>query len=223
MLYLILCLSVLGTGGVLANSVPVDELSLSNGAYLYDLYCSECHGVNTSEQGYGPNAGNETEQEYDFSELIDIAQDTNSPKTEATHDSWPDWVKYPKEQGRENEFAARSEILNEITQVIDEAYGIEPEQAETEIEIEIEADFAEATEYEQSTDSTGVFDPIPGVTNLADPQSYFYGYSEDEMFNSIANGTGESMPGWRIELGSDESIWDLVNYIRSFWSEDWLY
>ena len=43
------------------------------------------------------------------------------------------------------------------------------------------------------------------------------------MFNSIANGTGESMPGWRIELGSDESIWDLVNYIRSFWSEDWLY
>ena len=29
------------------------------------------------------------------------------------------------------------------------------------------------------------------------------------------------MPGWRTELGSDEAIWDLVNYIRSLWGEEW--
>jgi mono/diheme cytochrome c family protein len=44
------------------------------------------------------------------------------------------------------------------------------------------------------------------------------------MFNSIAYGAGgAAMPGWQIELGSDEAIWDLVNYIRSYWGEEWLY
>jgi mono/diheme cytochrome c family protein len=64
---------------------------------------------------------------------------------------------------------------------------------------------------------------MPGATNLADPVSYFYGTSEEEMFESIAEGTGEAMPGFRTELGGDEAIMDVVNYIRSFWGEEWLY
>jgi mono/diheme cytochrome c family protein len=63
----------------------------------------------------------------------------------------------------------------------------------------------------------------PGATDLANPQTFFYGTTEEEVFNSIAKGTGAAMPGWRTEMGSDEDVWDIVNYIRSFWSKAWLY
>ena len=66
------------------------------------------------------------------------------------------------------------------------------------------------------------FNPVAGATDLSKPQTFYYGTSEEEVFKSIANGTGAAMPGWRTELGSDEAIWDVVRYIRSFWSEDWL-
>ena len=69
----------------------------------------------------------------------------------------------------------------------------------------------------------GSFNRQAGATDLSDPQTFFYGTSEEEVFNSIAEGTGAAMPGWHTDMGSEEDIWDVVNYIRSFWDEAWLY
>jgi mono/diheme cytochrome c family protein len=222
--YLTLSLSLLCSGVVLANPVPADDESLANGAFLYDLYCAGCHGVSTSEQGYGFNAGSELEQEYDFSDLIDEAQAQNA--LPGKDNAWPDWVEYPDWEPGDNESALKSEILYDLTAAIDDAYGIEPDSGSSSEYVAPQTDFFESLPSEQTIDSNGAgaFDPAPGVTNLASPYLYFYGTSEEDMFNSIAYGAGgAAMPGWQIELGSDEAIWDLVNYIRSYWGEEWLY
>lgn len=224
--YLTLSLSLLCSGVVLANPVPADDESLANGAFLYDLYCAGCHGVSTSEQGYGFNAEGELAQEYDFSDLIEEAQAQNALTSK--DNAWPDWVEYPDWEPGDNESALKSEILYDLTEAIDDAYGIEPDSGSSSEYVAPQTEFFESLPSEQMTDSAGAgagaFDPAPGVTNLAAPYLYFYGTSEEDMFNSIANGAGgAAMPGWQIELGSDEAIWDLVNYIRSYWGEEWLY
>ena len=64
-------------------------------------------------------------------------------------------------------------------------------------------------------DGRAQVDVISDATDLTDPEAYYSGSSEQEIFNSIANGAGVAMPAWRTQLGSDESIWDVVNFIRS--------
>ena len=64
-------------------------------------------------------------------------------------------------------------------------------------------------------DGRAQVDVISDATDLTDPQAYYSGSSEQEIFNSIANGAGVAMPAWRAQLGSDQSIWDVVNFIRS--------
>lgn len=68
-------------------------------------------------------------------------------------------------------------------------------------------------------DGRAQMDVISDATDLTDPEAYYSGSSEQEIFNSIANGAGVAMPAWRAQLGSDESIWDLVNFIRSLQGE----
>ncbi len=68
-------------------------------------------------------------------------------------------------------------------------------------------------------DGRAQLDVISDATDLTDPEAYYSGNSPQDIFNSVANGTGVAMPGWRAQLGSDEAIWDLVNFIRSLWAE----
>ena len=63
---------------------------------------------------------------------------------------------------------------------------------------------------------------MPDATDLLDPESFVYGTSEIELFANIADGTGPTMPGFREVLGEEEAIWDIVNYIRSLWGENYV-
>jgi len=68
-------------------------------------------------------------------------------------------------------------------------------------------------------DGRAQMDVISDATDLTDPEAYYSGSSEQEIFNSIANGAGVAMPAWRSQLGSDDAVWDMVNFIRSLQSE----
>ncbi len=69
-------------------------------------------------------------------------------------------------------------------------------------------------------DGRAQVDVISDATDLTDPDAYYNGSSEDDMYNSIAHGAGVGMPPWKDQLKTDEAIWDLVNLIRSWWSEE---
>lgn len=64
-------------------------------------------------------------------------------------------------------------------------------------------------------DGRAQVDVISDATDLTDPDAYYSGTTDQDIFNSIANGAGVAMPAWRSQLGSDEAIWDVVRFIRS--------
>jgi len=45
-------------------------------------------------------------------------------------------------------------------------------------------------------------------------QTWIYGSSDAQIFNSIAEGRGKGMPAWGTKLPNDQ-IWRLVSYIKS--------
>ena len=69
-------------------------------------------------------------------------------------------------------------------------------------------------------DGRAQMDIISDATDLTDPEAYYNGSGEQDIYNSIALGAGVGMPPWREQLKSEEAVWDLVNFIRSLWSED---
>jgi mono/diheme cytochrome c family protein len=68
-------------------------------------------------------------------------------------------------------------------------------------------------------DGRAQLDVISDATDLTQPTYYYSGSSDQEIFNSIANGAGVAMPAWRAQLGSDTAVWDLVYYVKSLWEE----
>ena len=67
-------------------------------------------------------------------------------------------------------------------------------------------------------DGRAQVDVISDATDLTDPDAYYSGTSEQEIYDSIAFGAGVAMPGWESQLKSEEEIWHLVNFIRSLWT-----
>jgi mono/diheme cytochrome c family protein len=198
------------------NPVYPDETSISNGAQLYDVYCSECHGRDTTSaysRMYAPDARAADEH----SKAVDLAQRKEPIKESAEEPipvvkekaPWPKWADRP-DPDAEAPPDPKQETIAELTAVIDEAHGISPTP-------EKDKEPGKAS----TASEAAPFEPTPGATNLADPTAYFYGTSEEEMFNNIANGTGTTMVGLRDELGTDNAIWDVINYLRSFWGEEW--
>ena len=204
-----LCLCLFGAAQAHANPVVANEYSISNGAQLYELYCSECHGqeVTGNGQDYGPDQANPGE---DYTELVEIVREDESAQLIPVpeEEKWPEWADRPDPHTVEKP-NTKTEVLNTLTAVIEGVHDAKPGRS--------------ASADPTVPDRADAFDPVPGATNLADPTVYFHGTSEQEVFNSIATGTGAAMSGWRAKLGSDQAIWDVVNYIRSFWGEDWLY
>jgi len=220
---LVPCLVLLCSRGVVANPVYPDEQSLENGAQLYDLYCSECHGIATVDVNEQQYESDDLYAEDGYSEPIELIpeQETALPLPKPDTFKWPEWAERP-DPNADKPLDPRAQTAAELTALINEAHGITPE-SDSGSGPGPESTSPEDAAAIAATDDDAVFDPLPGATNLADPTAYFYGTSEQEMFDSIANGTGVAMVGWREELGSDEAIWDLINYLRSFWSEEWQY
>jgi mono/diheme cytochrome c family protein len=81
-----------------------------------------------------------------------------------------------------------------------------------------------ATVYKQyctechGQDGRAEIDVISDATDLTDPDAYYSGSDEQDIYNSIAFGAGVAMPGWQ-ETIADDDITHLVNFIRSLWDQ----
>ncbi len=65
-----------------------------------------------------------------------------------------------------------------------------------------------------------LIDVIANATDLTNPKRWFSGTTEGEIFRSIRDGAGVSMPPFSMQMKKEEDMWHLVNYIRSLWPKD---
>ncbi len=55
---------------------------------------------------------------------------------------------------------------------------------------------------------------------MTDPEAYYNGASQQDMFKSILNGAGVGMPPWNMQIKDQTDMWHLVNFIRSLWTQE---
>jgi cbb3-type cytochrome c oxidase subunit III len=67
-------------------------------------------------------------------------------------------------------------------------------------------------------DGKATVDVVADATDLTSPKFWKNGTTDGEIFRSIREGQGASMPTFKNQL-KEEDIWHLVNYIRSLWPE----
>lgn len=198
--------------GTSANPVPADEQSLTSGADLFGFHCTQCHGWDPADEHAGLYAVDPADEDIDFTELIDIDQDSQGPAEE----EWPEWAELPDPGEKAYNAREREAILAELTGAIDNAYGTGEDSLERAFD-DAELEFEAAGLTPQYMDKA-----YPGATDLTQPQAYYYGVSDFDLYEIISRGTDNGMPAFSVELGSDEAIWDLINYIRSLWGEEWV-
>src|SRR5580698_9041449 len=68
-------------------------------------------------------------------------------------------------------------------------------------------------------DGKSLVDVIANATDLTNPKAYRSGTSVGEIFRSIRDGAGESMPPFAEKVSKEEDLWHLTNYLRSLWPE----
>jgi len=66
-------------------------------------------------------------------------------------------------------------------------------------------------------DGKAQVDVVADATDLTSPDAYKSGTSEGEIFRSIRDGAGETMPPFKTQITGDTDLWHLVNYIHSLW------
>ena len=69
-------------------------------------------------------------------------------------------------------------------------------------------------------DGKAQIDVVANATNLTNPEKYFHGTTEGEIFRSIRDGAGIDMPAYKTQIQKEEDLWHLVNFVRSLWPED---
>lgn len=69
-------------------------------------------------------------------------------------------------------------------------------------------------------DGKAQIDVIADATDLTEPEAYYNGSSEGEIFHSIRDGAGVAMPPYSFQINEEADIWHLVNFIRSLWPAD---
>jgi mono/diheme cytochrome c family protein len=79
--------------------------------------------------------------------------------------------------------------------------------------------FAQSCSPCHGPDGKSQVDVIGNATDLTSPRDYKSGTSDGEIFRSIRDGAGDSMPSFRSQLAGDSDIWDLVNFVHSLWPE----
>ena len=69
------------------------------------------------------------------------------------------------------------------------------------------------------SDGKSQVDVVADATDLTAPKEWKSGISEGEIFRSIRDGQGASMPSFRTQIRKEEDLWHMVNFIRSLWPE----
>jgi gamma-glutamylputrescine oxidase len=73
--------------------------------------------------------------------------------------------------------------------------------------------------FRLSADGKSQVDVIANATDLTDPKAFHSGVSAGEIYRSIRDGAGESMPPFSEKVTKEQDLWDMVNYLRSLWPE----
>lgn len=68
-------------------------------------------------------------------------------------------------------------------------------------------------------DGKAQVDVVADATDLTSPAAFKSGSSDGEIFRSIRDGAGETMPPFKTQIDGETSLWHLVNYIHSLWPE----
>ena len=67
------------------------------------------------------------------------------------------------------------------------------------------------------SDGKAQIDVVANATDLTDPKAFRDGNTDGEIFRSIRDGAGASMPSFKSEIDKEEDLWRLVNFIHSLW------
>ncbi len=68
-------------------------------------------------------------------------------------------------------------------------------------------------------DGKAQVDVVANATDLTSPSDFKSGTTDGEIFHSIRDGAGESMPPFQAQITDETELWNLVNFIRSLWPE----
>lgn len=68
-------------------------------------------------------------------------------------------------------------------------------------------------------DGKSMVDVVADATDLTEPKGYRNGATDGELYRSIRDGAGASMPTFKSQIPQDEDLWHLVNYIHSLWPD----
>lgn len=68
-------------------------------------------------------------------------------------------------------------------------------------------------------DGKGQMDVIADASDLTVPKRYYNGTAVGEVYASIRDGAGESMPAFLEQLQQEDDLWHLVNFVQSLWPE----
>jgi mono/diheme cytochrome c family protein len=68
-------------------------------------------------------------------------------------------------------------------------------------------------------DGKATVDVVADATDLTDPKVWKSGAAEGEIYRSIRDGQGASMPAFKTQIKQPDDLWHLVNFIRSLWPE----
>jgi mono/diheme cytochrome c family protein len=68
-------------------------------------------------------------------------------------------------------------------------------------------------------DGKSEVDVVANASDLTEPKLWRSGTAEGEIFRSIRDGAGDTMPSFKSQLQKEEDLWHLVNFIRSLWPE----
>lgn len=68
-------------------------------------------------------------------------------------------------------------------------------------------------------DGKSEVDVVANATDLTDPKMWRSGTAEGQIFRSIRDGAGDTMPPFKAQLQKEDDLWHLVNFIRSLWPE----
>ncbi|MEI7931812.1 MAG: c-type cytochrome [Alphaproteobacteria bacterium] len=69
-------------------------------------------------------------------------------------------------------------------------------------------------------DGKALIDILANATDLTDPKFWNYGTEPGQIFKSLRDGWGASMPPFKGTISKETDLWNLVNFIQSLWPAD---
>jgi mono/diheme cytochrome c family protein len=69
-------------------------------------------------------------------------------------------------------------------------------------------------------DGKSQIDVIANATDLTNPNLWKSGTKPGEIFRSIKEGAGVSMPPFKLQIKKDDDMWYMANFIMSLWPKD---